>query len=104
MARTTGNYLRAFAGATLKAADIDHRIILVVRLRGVETTSRAVIELPSVRSFRRGIAVVDATGLGFRLVTDGADALYGDGEKRGACRLVPLLSDTDDEPDGWGIV
>ena len=32
------------------------------------------------------------------------DIVYGDIAMRSAVRLVPLVGDGDEEPDGWGVV
>jgi hypothetical protein len=37
------------------------------------------------------------------LIPSDGDIVYGDIAMRTAVRLVPLVSDYDDEPDGWGV-
>jgi hypothetical protein len=101
------NFIRLVAGSTLSADEIlraKRLYIKIVRPDGVSSTERAVIELPPARKWEgRDLTIIDTTGQSFRLVSHGDEVLYGDGNKCGAVRLVPLLSDRDDEPDGWGL-
>jgi hypothetical protein len=63
------------------------------------------VELPLARRFEgKELTIVDSTGMGFLVIPSDGDIIYGDIAMRIAVRLVPLVGDRDDEPDGWGAV
>ena len=42
--------------------------------------------------------------MGFLLIPSDGNIVYGDIAMRSAVRLIPLVGDGDEEPDGWGVV
>jgi hypothetical protein len=65
----------------------------------------ATIEIPLARRFQgKELTIIDSSGMGFLVIPSDGDIVYGDIAMRSAVRLVPLVGDDDDEPDGWGVV
>ena len=50
------------------------------------------------------LPIVVNAGMGFLAIPSDGDILYGDNATRTAVRLIPLVGDGDEEPDGWGVV
>jgi hypothetical protein len=102
----TSNFIRAFLGETLTGAEIvsaSRRIILVCAPRRISTTDAfAMIELPPARRWEaRDIIIV---GTQFCLAPHGREIIRGDTVGHHAVRLVPLISDRHEDPDGWVVV
>jgi hypothetical protein len=103
----TSNFVRAHVGETLTADEIIsawRRIIVVSpsRRRIGAIDAFAVIELPPARRWEgRDLIIV---GSQFCIAPHGQEIMRGDVAGRHAVRLVPLLTDREDEPDGWAVL
>ncbi len=97
------NFLRAFRGETLHASqflDTGRRIVVVSAPRTpCNADDVAVVALPPARRWlARELTIV---GCGYRLAPVAGESVQGDVDGRSTVRLVPLLNDRHDEPDGW---
>jgi hypothetical protein len=103
----TTNFVRAHLGETLTSDEIlgaSRRIILVSASRGRVNAidAFAMIELPLARRWEgRDLVIV---GTQFCLAPHGQEIMRGDVGGHHAVRLVPLLSDREDEPDAWTVI
>jgi hypothetical protein len=102
------NWIRAAAGSVLSAEEIlsaNRRIIVVVWPDRIVAAAPAVIALPPAHWWEpRELAVLDTTGVGFRLAPDGAETILGEWRRRASVRLVPLISGRAGEPDAWAVL
>jgi hypothetical protein len=106
--QSDGNFVRAFVGAEFDAAAIQHSGVQVIKIcmpERLASADPATIILPPARRWQgREITIVDATGLGFLLIPREPEIIHGDVAMRSVVRLMPLLTDQDDEQDAWYVV
>jgi hypothetical protein len=102
------NFIRCSVGSTLTAQDILRSGLCVIKACMPDrpaSAEPATIEIPPARRFEgKELTIVDSAGMGFLVIPSDGDIVYGDIAMRSAVRLVPLVGDGDEEPDGWGVV
>ena len=102
------NFLRCRVGSTLTAQDILRSGLALIKVcppDRLTSAEPATIEVPPARRFEgKELTIVDSAGMGFLVIPSDGDVVYGDIAMRTAVRLVPLVGDGDEEPDGWGVV
>jgi hypothetical protein len=104
----TSNFLRCRVGSTLTAQDIllsGLALIKVCPPDRLVSAEPATVELPPAKRFQgKELTIVDIPAWASLVSPSDGDIVYGDIAMRSAVRLVPLVSDGDEEPDGWGVV
>jgi hypothetical protein len=102
------HFIRCRVGSTVTAQDILRSGLSVIKVcmpDRLASAEPATIEIPPARRFQdKELTIVDNAGMGFLVIPSDGDILYGHIAMRSAARLVPLVGDGDEEPDGWGVV
>jgi hypothetical protein len=102
------NFIRCCVGSTVTGGEILRSGLCVLKVCPPDrlvSAEPATIEIPPARRFEgKELTIVDASGMGFLVIPSDGDIVYGDIAMRSAVRLVPLVGDGDEEPDGWGVV
>ncbi len=81
----------------------ERQTIQEVRQIRRQEAARQIAELVRVEK-RLAAAGAGSASDDTNVVPSDGDIVYGDIAMRSAVRLVPLVSDGDYEPDGWGVV
>src|SRR5262249_18728052 len=106
--KMASNFMRCCVGSTLTAQDILRSGLCVIKVCSPDrlaSAEPATVELPPARRFEgRELTIVDISGMGFLVIPSDGDIVYGDIAMKTAVRLVALVSDDDEEADGWSVI